>query len=293
MLAGTAADPQLVHVNQEIGHAAEGTSQHDGKSPDSSAIHQSKSMQERKENVVNSNMIGLACLALYLPFPWNIFSIVTLLIQWVLLGTLFVSTLTTKLDDDWCPNDSNTGARILMLSISLLLFLRTCMRLKSVVNHRGRSDQYLEENLGCASHKSRMGPHALVDSLMEVGFTTCVILVNLWIVFIANTPLDMVLNSLALEFIADLDNNFIAEILKDRSIFETVWQNMQNNWQPYETLDSASPWKLVCQALDPDIRNSLGYFLLWFTVFLSFFAGPIASLFMIIYGPMCKGELES
>ncbi len=106
---------------------------------------ESNDMEERKHNVItsNSNMIGLAS-RIYLPLPWNIGSILTLLIQWLLLGALsselFVSIiidssiLEERHHDGWCPNDasSGSGGRVFIVFIAPCFLLLSCCFYKLV-----------------------------------------------------------------------------------------------------------------------------------------------------------------
>ncbi|KAG5189831.1 hypothetical protein JKP88DRAFT_252669 [Tribonema minus] len=51
----------------------------------------------------------------------------------------------------------------------------------------------------------------MVDDLMNNVFEQLVYVLNLWVVFVTPEVQDMVLNTLALEFIMDLDNQFVEQ----------------------------------------------------------------------------------
>ena len=60
------------------------------------------------------------------------------------------------------------------------------------------------------SRRSILPMFGCVDNLMAVAYEQSVYLLNLWLVYRAPTPLDMVLNSLAMEFVLKLDDEFKA-----------------------------------------------------------------------------------
>jgi hypothetical protein len=54
------------------------------------------------------------------------------------------------------------------------------------------------------SYSSSIGTACLIDSVTELLAESLCLIINLWMVFGANKPIDMVLNSLALEFIKSI-----------------------------------------------------------------------------------------
>lgn len=59
------------------------------------------------------------------------------------------------------------------------------------------------------SYSSSIGTACLIDSVTELLAESLCLIINLWMVFGANKPIDMVLNSLALEFIKSIGAELI------------------------------------------------------------------------------------
>ena len=84
-----------------------------------------------------------------------------------------------------------------MFSVSLLYFVRSF---------------FLWDNLTDRTRLNRMIPSidfwVMMDTFQEFGFNLMVYLANLWIVFSNESLQEMILNSLAMEFLMNLDNEF-------------------------------------------------------------------------------------
>jgi hypothetical protein len=104
-------------------------------------------------------------------------------------------------------------------------------------------DEAAEDANQLGIRHSWLRPLHTFDKFMELSFTSAVLLCNLYVVFLAHEPLEMVLNSIALEFIVDLDNNFKAYLLSEMNLEERIIRSYtrQCRIEPKNAL-----WKFVC-----------------------------------------------
>jgi len=123
--------------------------------------------------------------------------------RYVMILAVFLHAL-ANYDDGWCNREGTFFTRALMSGIGALYFARATAILQT--KYRVLTD---------SNNKilSWLYPAYQVDIFMEMCFGAGVLLVNLWLVFIANDPVDMVLNSLAVEFIGNLDNELKKNLL--------------------------------------------------------------------------------
>ena len=84
-----------------------------------------------------------------------------------------------------------------MFSVAMLYFVRSF---------------FLWDNLTDRTRLNRMLPSVdmwvMIDTFQEFGFNLMVYVANLWIVFSNDSVVEMILNSLAMEFLMNLDNEF-------------------------------------------------------------------------------------
>ena len=72
---------------------------------------------------------------------------------------------------------------------------------------------FLWDNLTDRTRLNRMTPAidvwVLLDTIQEYGFNLIIYGTNIWLVYVAEDPGDMVMDALAMEFIMNLDNEFM------------------------------------------------------------------------------------
>ena len=104
-----------------------------------------------------------------------------------------------------CPGDSALEHKVLFASVALLYFVKSF----------GAWDAMVQR-----SHAERVAPSdslvVVLDSFVEFGFVLVIWVTNLWIVYTEQGLLEALLNSIALEFVMELDNEF------ERTYFEQV-----------------------------------------------------------------------
>lgn len=116
--------------------------------------------------------------------------------QWCIWFAIIINQH-NEFDGNICPNKAPWTNKLLMFAISILYFVKSF---------------FLWDNLTDRTRLNRMTPSidtwVLVDTLQEYGFNLLVYGANLWVVFVEDNPLDIVMNSLAMEFVMNLDNEF-------------------------------------------------------------------------------------
>ena len=151
-------------------------------------------------------------------------------------------------------------------------------------------DKYIPNTEG----GSRLVVFFLLDSFMEIALSSAVLLVNLYIVFVAAEPLDMVLNCLALEFIADLDNQFKEYMFLTWTEKERLIIAFKKAMTTPLEKGRYGSWDRFCKKYIDD-KKGFDMLLIFFLVLgflFSILFAPLVSLAMIVFGPICKpGEL--
>ena len=115
------------------------------------------------------------------------------LAQWLMFASIVLFNLKNKIE---CK-DSPIEHKLLMASISMVYFVHSFFVYDEV---RDRNKFY---KVPCASSVV-----VALDTFQEHTFTLFVHIANLWIVFTSESLLDALFNSLALEFLMNLDNEY-------------------------------------------------------------------------------------
>lgn len=161
-----------------------------------------------------------------------------------------------------CPGGASTSARITMLLIAFIYVYRATINAVVLWNSQDM-----------LSIKSPLLFYGMFDFfLMQVIYEVAVYMLNLWLILLTENPLDMVLNSVALEFITQLDTEFKAHFFEN---FPAINEHIH-------TLNT----KQVRSG------NSTGlnifFLLVACVVGLAQIAVFPALVAMMIYGPLCK-----
>ena len=122
--------------------------------------------------------------------------ILIFVIQWL----LYISIMSYEIknyDGGFCPDRNPIETKCIMCGISILYFVKSF---------------FLWDDLVSRTHCKKVMPTndvlVLLDTLQEFGFNLLVYILNIFIVFTEESPTDMILNALAMEFLMDLDNQF-------------------------------------------------------------------------------------
>ena len=148
--------------------------------------------------------------------------IIIFFIQWFTYIALIANEIRTH-DGDLCPNKSEWETKLIMFTVAMLYFVRSF---------------FLWDNLTDRTRLNRMLPSVdvwvMIDTFQEFGFNLMVYVANLWIVFSNDSVVEMILNSLAMEFLMNLDNefeemyfNFLPEVGVD--IYDNLFVSFTDN----------------------------------------------------------------
>ena len=127
---------------------------------------------------------------------WSALPLIVFLSQWIMYVALLIYIYNHS-STDMCPNTAPLDQKLLLFGISLLYYVKSFG---------------MWDNLVDRSRRKRMIPSnsyiVIIDSLQEYGFNLLVYLANIWIVYEETSLINMLLDSLALEYLMILDNQF-------------------------------------------------------------------------------------
>ncbi len=236
---------------------------------------------ESVDAVRSDDSVGSFVIAALFPFNGHFIFIMFLptlvyIVQWILIATLF-TYYTKSYHAGACPGTGSDEEKALMFAIAALIFVKSTMRAVLLVEKMQHSGEKLKFSWLC--------PYSALDWFSELIFGSAALLLNLFVVFVADGPQDMVLNSVALEFIGELDNE-IKENIFSSEILDALGKLNENALIP------------PCSAASVFFKNSfvdengsetlvfglMAAVVLFFTVIVV----PGASLVLIVYEPNCK-----
>jgi len=229
-----------------------------------------------KAKILLDPSIGMFVLALIIPTDkWSHYllkplPLLVIGIQYVLLVAVFLHAR-AEYDRGWCPGVGTNEARALMTGIAVLYLTRSTSTI-SLLYHKIATTNVVPD-------ASWLSPVAMADTFMEMGFGSTVLLVNLWLVFITENPLEMVLNSLAVEFIANVDNELKTQLLE---VVPDIPMIIFKNCDKSCDIAPSPKWKGFHQA-----AHTVGSMLVLFGM-LPLFLTPLICFAVAFYGPVCK-----
>ncbi len=189
--------------------------------------------------------------------------------QWSIWISIIASEH-SKFDGNICPNKAPWSNKLLMFAISLIYYVKSF---------------FLWDNLTDRTRRNRMTPSidtwVLVDTLQEYGFNLLVYGANLWIIYVEDNPLDMVMNSLAMEFVMNFDNEF--EIMYFDNLPEAAEEIYDEEFVTYRDNLMMLNQKSKCF----NFTRYLVYIPFKLLV-LSLLIFPIFCAWVAIVGPICK-----
>jgi hypothetical protein len=230
-----------------------------------------EAIAEVEKYVIDNPAIGSFVLASILPWFLAPFPVFIFAIQWVFL--VCVVSEAYKSYSGGCPNTGNSYTRALMTAISMLLFTRTIERNWDWVSKVSKVD--------IVPNSSWLQAVSIIDGIFEVIFSSAVLICNLWLVFGAETPVEMVLNSVALEFIGDLDNVYKMNTCKKMPLQILLNLDKQLKTQPV--------WRWYAAINHYFAGDQWASQIIWLLgAFFAFVVTPIGTLAIVFFGPVCK-----
>ena len=192
--------------------------------------------------------------------------------QWMLYIGL-ISHEINAFNGNFCPNNSSIENKLIIAATGIIYFVRSFFIWDNLTSRIGLKKMNRIDNIP-----------AIIDTFQEFLFSLIVYGANLWIVFVEKDIQNMILNSLAMEFLMQLDNEF---------------QEMYFNYLPGAAEDIYDniyvSYKENRALLEDKYRESKCFkcfsYSLWIPykiLVLSIFVFPILCLFMTIAGPICK-----
>ena len=128
---------------------------------------------------------------------WAALPIVVFLAQWIMYLAL-VKDLYQNYDGGACPNSSSIESKMLMVGVAMVYFVKSFFLWDSLV-----------DRTRCKKMAPSTSYIVILDSIQEFGFNLCVYAANLWLVFTEQDVGNALLDSLAMEFLMILDNQFM------------------------------------------------------------------------------------
>ena len=116
--------------------------------------------------------------------------------QWLLYGAL-ISHEVNVYDGMICNNSSSIENKMMISGISVIYFVRSFFLWDNITN-----------SISLRKMNKVNSFTSIIDTFQEFSFTLVVYGANIWVVFIEDDIQNMILNSLAMEFLMILDNEF-------------------------------------------------------------------------------------
>ena len=122
--------------------------------------------------------------------------ILVFLTQWIMYFAI-VSHQARTYEDGICPNQAPLEEKLMMAAVSMFYFIKSF---------------FLWDNIVDRTHRKKMIPSTsyivMLDTFQEFGFNLLVYMTNLWIIFADPDFLNMFFNTLAMEYLMEMDNEF-------------------------------------------------------------------------------------
>lgn len=192
--------------------------------------------------------------------------------QWCLYVAL-MSYEINRFEGEICPQADTTENKMMMFGIAIVYFVRSFFIWDNLTTRISFYKMNRVDNI-CA----------ILDTFQEFMFTLMVYSANLWIIFVEEDLQNMILNSLAMEFLMQLDNEFEELYFENlpgaaEDIYDKIYVTYNENKSLIEDRQHRSccfRWTSRCLFIP--------YKLLVITLFLF----PGVCFFIMIAGPYCK-----
>jgi hypothetical protein len=198
--------------------------------------------------------------------------ILVFLTQW-LMYIAIVSHQVRTYDGGFCPNRAEGEEKLMMATVSLFYFIKSFFLWDSIVDRTRR-----QKMIPSTSYI------VMADTFQEFGFNIMVYMTNLWVIFADNDFLNMFFNTLAMEFLMEMDNEF------ERNYFSylpgvavDIYDNMFVTYRENKILVAQKTHDSDC------FRRCRKCSWLPFKILMFLFmALPVVCFVFIFYGSICK-----
>jgi hypothetical protein len=192
--------------------------------------------------------------------------------QWLLYGALVSHEISTY-NGTMCENEGSIENKMMISGICIIYFVRSFFLWDNITN-----------SLSLKKMNKVNSFTAIIDTFQEFAFTLFVYGANIWVVFVESDIQNMILNSLAMEFLMVLDNEFEELYFRympgsAEDIYDNVFVSYDEN-------------KLLFEDRQKDDKCfrcfSFTMFIPYKLLVLSIFLFPVFCFFMMFAGPLCK-----
>ena len=192
--------------------------------------------------------------------------------QWLLYGAL-ISHEINVYDGHICDNESSMENKMMIGGISIIYFVRSFFLWDNITN-----------SISLKKMNKVNSFTSIIDTFQEFSFTLVVYGANIWVVFIENDIQNMILNSLAMEFLMILDNEFEELYFQYMpGSAEDIYDNIFVSYIENKLLLEDRRKDDKCFRYFSNIM-----FIPYKVLVLSIFLFPAFCLFMVFAGPICK-----
>ena len=192
--------------------------------------------------------------------------------QWLLYIALLINE-NNRFDGELCSGNGSIENKIMISGISVVYFARSFFIWDNITNSISLKKMNRVNSIS-----------SILDTFQEFSFCLLVYGANIWIVFVEDDMQNMILNSLAMEFLMMLDNEFeelYFQYLPGAAddIYDNIFVSYDENIELLEKRHKKDDCFRCCSCL-----LFIPYKLLVISVFLF----PVFCFFMIFAGPICK-----
>jgi hypothetical protein len=172
-----------------------------------------------------------------------------------------------------CPNTANIEEKILMAAVAMFYFIKSF---------------FLWDNIVDRTRRKKMIPSTsyivMLDTFQEFGFNLLVYTTNLWVIFAEPDFLNMFFNTIAMEFLMDMDNEFERQYFSFLpgvavDIYDNMFVSYRDNILMVNDKTQTSACFLCCRRCT---------WLPFKFLIIMFMALPIVCFVFIFYGSLCK-----
>jgi len=172
-----------------------------------------------------------------------------------------------------CPMEAPPEDKLMMTAVSMFYFIKSFFLYDAIVD-RTKRKKMMPTN----------GYIVTMDTFQEFGFNIMVYMTNLWVIFADKDFLNMFFNTLAMEFLMEMDNEF-------ESIYFSYLPGVAADIYDNKFVTYRENAILVAQKKHDSQRFRLFRRMTWLPykilIFL-FMVLPLACFFFIFYGAICK-----
>lgn len=192
--------------------------------------------------------------------------------QWIMYIAV-VSHQVRTYEDGICPQQAKIEEKLMMASVSMFYFIKSFFLYDAIVDRTTRNKMM-----------PTAGYIVVLDTFQEFGFNILVYLTNLWVIFSDSDFLNMFFNTLAMEFLMEMDNEFQAAYFSylpgvAADIFDNKFVTYRENAIMVAQKKHESAYYRCFRKLT--------WFPYKFLIFL-FMILPIICFAFIFYGAICK-----